>query len=772
MLDGLDEVANPLQSKSVSTWVSKQIRRYPESPFIVTSRPKGYESAPLYNVNLLQVQGFNNEQVKKFIHLWYLENEAKQAGKDDTDTCQRAKDSAEDLLQRLYKAPALNALTTNPLLLTMIAMVHRHHGVLPDRRADLYSEICNVLLSGWKEAKGLRDNLTAKQKRTVLEKLAAIMMQHRLRELSTDKAINIITIALQTDDTIDADAKTFLYDINESSGLLLETETEKWRFAHLTFQEYLAAAYFLKNNTSLDFSTLVDDSWWHETLRLYAAQGDATNLIKACISKDTVPALSLAADCLDEEGKIEKHTKEEAYKKLDDAIYSNSYERRTLAAEVKLYRRLSKPWRKITNNISISEPISCAEYQLFINDMLTKGINYQPDHWRTALFLDHQKPDYDHQKHDYIKGLRGEDAIAFCNWLNDIKKETKYPAKYRLPTTQENHSETDNNDNTPNQIIHYWCLDSDNPVIEYKNYQKVSDIEKLTQDSITHTCAADIPINLNFSSAQLLYTSIIHRFSNNFLNQLKPPVAENTRKHLLTAFNSALNRYIAIKNYSINNSTPPSLEKNNKRDSENLTQGLPYGLMRALIEDRIMSRPLDKTIPIKTSIRNAIANSLSSVIFVLFDINPPTSAEDNNNARKSDFNDRLQNLGKISQENKRGIDIRWELQKYINTIIHKHKLDSILYKILNSIKANNIIINEAFQRALLDIICYTLSEFDKLQSQSTEHGGKPTEYPTFEKLHESLESCYWWLTIVLSRRRKSINTWEGIRIIREKPQKK
>ena len=46
MLDGLDEVADSLEREQVSQWVSRQMKIYPQTVFLITSRPHGYLSAP------------------------------------------------------------------------------------------------------------------------------------------------------------------------------------------------------------------------------------------------------------------------------------------------------------------------------------------------------------------------------------------------------------------------------------------------------------------------------------------------------------------------------------------------------------------------------------------------------------------------------------------------------------------------------------------------------------------------------------------------------
>ena len=42
-----------------------------------------------------------------------------------------------------------------------------------------------------------------------------------------------------------------------------------------------------------DLIARVEDTWWHETIRLYAAQVDATNIVRACLNK-RIPSISFS----------------------------------------------------------------------------------------------------------------------------------------------------------------------------------------------------------------------------------------------------------------------------------------------------------------------------------------------------------------------------------------------------------------------------------------------------------------------------------------------
>src|SRR5262245_4467373 len=429
LLDGLDEVAEQEKREAMSRWVDQQIRDYHPCPFIVSSRPQGYLAAPLQRAHVVEVQPFNAGQSRSFIDNWYLANEVVASGnKDDEEVRRRARKDADDLFQRLKKLPTLSALTVNPLLLTMIAMVHRYHGALPGSRVELYNEICEVLLGRWRQARGVKDNMTAAQKRSVLQPLAAEMMKRRLREIGADEATKIIRPLLASVGLSDDQAKTALSDFQSGSGLLLEREPGQWSFAHLTFQEFLTAAHWLEEkNAAPDWNEIVGDSWWHETLRLYAAQGDATWIAKACLADGGVSALTLAFECAEEARKLDIGVRAEINARLIEGLESDDLKLRRVAAEVRLARRL-KSLHRIDERREIDMTyLTCAEYQLFLDDMRAQGEWRQPDHWTDCAFAEGQA-------REPVCGMRYEDAIEFCRWLTQRQGGG---AEYRAPFASE-----------------------------------------------------------------------------------------------------------------------------------------------------------------------------------------------------------------------------------------------------------------------------------------------------------------------------------------------
>jgi hypothetical protein len=385
--------------------------------------------SPLKRAHVLESLPFNARQIRQFIDNWYLASETVSSGyKQDDGVRQRAAKGTRELLKALNEKPSLNDLTVNPLLLTMVAMVHRYHGALPGSRIELYAEICQVLLGRWRQNKGVKDKLSVEQKLVVLRPLAAHLMANQTREITTNSAKEIIAGPLERVGLNRDEAEKFLSDTQSSSGLLLEREAGRWSFAHLTFQEFLTAAHWLEQKeTTYDWVAMVNDSWWHETLRLYAAQGDATSLAQACLGANTITALMLAVDCLEEGREIAPDVRYALEACVIAGLDSDNIALRRLAAEVKLSRRLASLKRVDDHRAIDLDLLSCAEYQLFLDEMRTQEKHYQPDHWPNHYFVKGQAD-------MPVAGMRAEDAKAFCEWLT---RRQGGEGIYRLPKLDE-----------------------------------------------------------------------------------------------------------------------------------------------------------------------------------------------------------------------------------------------------------------------------------------------------------------------------------------------
>ena len=426
MLDGLDEVALESQRQKVSQWVNEQMRKHRQTAFIVTSRPHGFKSAPVEEVGtVLEVLPFTKEQMQQFIQRWYLQTEImSRAGRDSPSVRAEAQNNAEDLVERIIQNRAIADMAKNPLLVTMIATVHYCGSALPGRRVELYQKICDLLLGPRQEAKKIDILLTGEQNKSVLQTLALGLMERKTREFRSGLGEELIQDELKKVAGNKLTPSDFLKNVKEVSGLLVERELGVYEFAHLSFQEYLAAAQIKELQQDDILIDNFDDSWWAETIRLYAAQGDATNLIRQAIEDQTINSLSLAVDCLEESLKVEPEVREELEEMLDEGLESSDPEIVKLVAEVKLYRRLNN-LREIDENTEIDLGyITYAEYQLFVDEQLNSQSHFPAG--------SSKRP---------ITKISRDNAFKFCNWLSSktsfIKPGSDDIYYYRLATVNE-----------------------------------------------------------------------------------------------------------------------------------------------------------------------------------------------------------------------------------------------------------------------------------------------------------------------------------------------
>ncbi|MFD9704742.1 NACHT domain-containing protein [Lentzea sp. NPDC059081] len=416
LLDGLDEVADQDNRRAVSDWVERQVALYPLNDFVITSRPHGYQTAPISGADIVQVRGFTDQQVTRFVRGWYLAFEQRSTGEKTPDIARRAEQEASDLLERLHQNTSLYELTVNPLLLTMIANVHKFRGALPGSRVDLYSEICQVLLWRRQEAKKLVSELTGDQKMKLLDGLAYSMMIRRRRDISRDQ-INLELRSSLRRTTQGMNVEEFLANMT-SCGLLLERERDVFAFAHLTFQEYLAAHHIREKHLTRTLSDNVDNVWWRETTLLHVARANADPIVQACLDSGSVVALSLAFDCAEQGSELAPELRSRLDRLLETVHDSRANtDVRNFITRVVLSRHLRRLVRTDAGTHICMEPVPSRIYRLFLGS----GPHSAPE-------VPLGNPD------EPARSMWFGDALAFVDWLN---RTAASELTFRLPRVKE-----------------------------------------------------------------------------------------------------------------------------------------------------------------------------------------------------------------------------------------------------------------------------------------------------------------------------------------------
>lgn len=305
LLDGLDEVADESIRKEVIQWIQDQhIRR---NTLLVTSRFSGLQEAKGLKfhdaVPVFVVQDFDVADIERFLENWYKNIEAAVIG----DTCEEDRERAikegksryEDLMKIIKDKSYenLRQLAVNPLLLTIIAFVHRTRAVLPKERHKLYDECLKVMIELWNVAnKKLDINFSVGNSMDNLSKLAVYLMKENRREMELSEIKRLLPAEIEG-----KSLDVFLKEMVLKSGLLYESEG-KYGFLHLTFQEYLTACYFAGEENPNDILEYRERDYWNETFKLFANTGNVRHFFNEIIDnlekKEYWRQMQLWDDCL------------------------------------------------------------------------------------------------------------------------------------------------------------------------------------------------------------------------------------------------------------------------------------------------------------------------------------------------------------------------------------------------------------------------------------------------------------------------------------------
>ncbi|NEO37962.1 MAG: NACHT domain-containing protein [Moorea sp. SIOASIH] len=299
LLDGLDEVAEEAKRHDVVKRIENFLGQFDRNRAIITSRPAGYrrdffrtEEFPHY-----QIQSFDDQKISAFIDNWYNSRFQDQA------EAERWKHS---LRKALDDNDRITLLARNPLLLTIIALIHRYQAVLPKERFELYNCAVKTLLTSWDAKKEIRNRLIFKyldlyDLRRLMELLAYwIHSQGNSDDNEGGTIINKKDLIAQLSKEIKTlkqvqlyqakeEAEVFVTLIRDRTGLLNEQGQDCYAFVHKTFQEYLCAEEInYQAENEYDFGIVLNhirehlhDSHWREVLLLLIAQQKPKNAAKA-----------------------------------------------------------------------------------------------------------------------------------------------------------------------------------------------------------------------------------------------------------------------------------------------------------------------------------------------------------------------------------------------------------------------------------------------------------------------------------------------------------
>ena len=291
LLDGFDEV--PRQHHGV---LVREIERLAAAgnQILLTCRsvslPRGLFAS---DFRIFECIGFSLPQQRRFLRQWFS---------DSIELASR-------LEHQINTHTGVLGFARNPLLLSLMAVVAENEPdfALPVHRTALYEKALRTLLERRSDLG--RSQLSVRRKLSILRTIASATFLQGQEILVEDALLDEIASALG--DQRQVDPESVLHDFVEVDGVLATHAPQKYRFLHLTFQEFLTAQSLIElGRHQFVIANSVDEPRWEETIRLTCGllpRDQATALIKGIWTNQPgikgVERLFLAAraasDCVD-----------------------------------------------------------------------------------------------------------------------------------------------------------------------------------------------------------------------------------------------------------------------------------------------------------------------------------------------------------------------------------------------------------------------------------------------------------------------------------------
>ena len=218
VLDGFDEISEEMHRASIVREILEG-HLAPKASFIITSRPISAQSLYQLVDRRIEVTGFGEPEIKKFVTDYFVTTDI-EVGKK--------------LLSTLDSRPTIKSLCYVPLQLLMVCFTASHGKDLPRTMHELFERIV-ILTVNWHWEKA-RNEERARSLEDVIRLCPSFikLAQLAFEGLKSDTLV-FSDVELKVDDALLGLVNSF--EVPDEFG----GTTRRWHFLHLTLQEYFAA---------------------------------------------------------------------------------------------------------------------------------------------------------------------------------------------------------------------------------------------------------------------------------------------------------------------------------------------------------------------------------------------------------------------------------------------------------------------------------------------------------------------------------------------------
>ena len=306
-IDGLDEVQDTEQKKKINQIITAFVEETKDCEFIITSRKVGLDEE-LYKTmgfDIREIAPLSKDSIIDYIYKWY-----KIVGKLPSESEQDCDRFAKKLALSITSDNNIKLLNLagNPLLLSIIVILHYHGINPPTNRTKLYEEITKTLLETWIEKKNFERKYQTEYLTNFFSRVAfeIVTNDYNTMTIPESKLKEMYRNYLTERNYIDEEGvDKFIQYISDAAGIfpcqgILNGENLYGFLMHRQITEYYAAIALENklNCQNISFSSIINESKWTEvsilmggnmSLQGEAGQNRVNTFIKKLINTKSKP---------------------------------------------------------------------------------------------------------------------------------------------------------------------------------------------------------------------------------------------------------------------------------------------------------------------------------------------------------------------------------------------------------------------------------------------------------------------------------------------------
>ncbi len=238
IFDGFDELPSNQVKEDIIKSIEKLSLGLDKSRFILTSRTGEFELV-IPNTQNFEIADLNEIQIKTFINNWFEKGI-----------------KAKKMLAQLNESP-FKDVSLRPLNLAHLCALFDRYEEIPKKPKTVYKKIVNLLIEEWDEQRNIKrvskySKFTLDRKFEFLCHLSYLLTSKYARAYFTkDLLQDCYEQICEKYELPNKESNAVINELENFTGLFINSGYDKFEFSHKSLQEYLAAEYIVRTNLIL-----------------------------------------------------------------------------------------------------------------------------------------------------------------------------------------------------------------------------------------------------------------------------------------------------------------------------------------------------------------------------------------------------------------------------------------------------------------------------------------------------------------------------------------